>query len=55
MNETYSARDLWQTQVPYQEPDKLESIVTSTKRTMIHAAQWKVSFGMTADAQVVTP
>lgn len=53
-NNTYEARDLWASQgVPYYEPDKVEA--RSVIRTVYNATRLKSEFGMTADAEVVSP
>ena len=49
----FDARDLWRTQVPYYEPDKVEPL--SVRTTMLRAATLKSEFGVSADAEVVAP
>lgn len=41
MGDISDARDLWQTQVPYSEPDIIIAPTAPIIRTMVHVAQWK--------------
>jgi hypothetical protein len=48
MSFTFDARDIWATQVPYFEPDKINE-VTKT-RTLVHATQTRSYVNLLADA-----
>jgi hypothetical protein len=49
----FDARDLWQTQVPYHEPDRLTSLTVI--REIIAPTFWRAYFNLTVDATVVHP
>ena len=48
----FAARDLWSTQVPYAEPDKVEPLVVTAIRTMVFATCLKGESGLACDASV---
>lgn len=51
----FDARDLWQTQVPYCEPERITPVYASVVREMLHVALVRAYFGLHADAEVVSP
>ena len=52
MGDIFEARDLWASQVPYAEPDKIEPLVVTAIRTMVFVGRWKVESGLACDANV---
>lgn len=53
MGDVFNARDLWASQVPYFEADRVEPRIVTALRTMLHACRWTVQSDLTADATVV--
>ena len=51
----FEARDLWASQVPYAEPDKVEPRVLTAVRTLVFLGRWKVESGLACDAAVAHP
>ena len=50
----FEARDIWQTQVPYSEPDIVTPVVAAVTYTMLHAAVWRIQSSLTANIEVIS-